>query len=164
MKNGYGVERYARNTASKESAMEAKPRSANSSSPAREAAEECYEGQWKNNAKHGRGVYRYVSGDVYEGDYELVRSFRVLVSMQFLSICKMLFPFGWFYKDDKHGSGVYRFVNGDVYEGQWKGNCSNEINVSKIKYRLKFHKSTAFFCHICFFRRTYAWYFEFNNV
>ena len=42
---------------------------------------------------HGRGVFRYADGDVYEGDF----------------------------KDDKrNGRGVYRYANGDVCEGDWK--------------------------------------------
>ena len=26
-----------------------------------------YEGEWKNNVKHGKGVYRFKNGDLYEG-------------------------------------------------------------------------------------------------
>ena len=52
-----------------------------------------YEGDFKDGKKHGRGVYRSASGNLYEGDY----------------------------KDGKmHGQGVNRFANGDVYEGDWK--------------------------------------------
>ena len=53
-----------------------------------------YEGE-KNAAGqyHGRGVYRFARGDVYEGEYQ---------------------------DDKKHGRGVYRFASGAVYEGEWK--------------------------------------------
>ena len=43
---------------------------------------------------HGRGVYRYANGDVYEGDY--------------------------YEAGNMHGRGVYRYANGDVYEGNYK--------------------------------------------
>jgi len=28
-----------------------------------------YEGEWKNNVKHGRGKFTYLDGKVYEGDF-----------------------------------------------------------------------------------------------
>jgi hypothetical protein len=27
-----------------------------------------YDGEWKNNKKHGTGVYKFSNGDVYEGE------------------------------------------------------------------------------------------------
>ena len=61
----------------------------------RYASGDVYEGDYKDNNRHGRGVCRYANGDVYEGDY----------------------------KDDKrHGRGVYRSADGAVYEGDWKDN------------------------------------------
>ena len=52
---------------------------------------EGYDGE-RNAAgqRHGRGVYRYADGDVYEGDYK---------------------------DNKKHGRGVFRYTSGDVYEG-----------------------------------------------
>ena len=51
-----------------------------------------YEGDWKDDKRHGRGVCRYASGNLYDGDY----------------------------KDDKrHGGGMYRYASGAVYEGDW---------------------------------------------
>ena len=53
-----------------------------------------YEGDYKDDKRHGRGVGRFASGAVYEGDY----------------------------KDDKrHGRGVYRYADGSIrHDGQWK--------------------------------------------
>ena len=52
-----------------------------------------YEGDFKDGKKHGRGVYRFANGSVYEGDW----------------------------KDGKeHGQGVCRYADGAVYEGNWK--------------------------------------------
>ena len=43
--------------------------------------------------KHGKGVYKYASGDIYEGNYQ----------------------YGL-----KHGFGCLRFHNGDTYSGSWE--------------------------------------------
>ena len=53
-----------------------------------------YEGDWNDDYRHGRGVYRYADGAVYEGDWK---------------------------DNKKHGQGVYRFASGDVYEGDLEG-------------------------------------------
>ena len=62
-----------------------------------------YEGQWKNDKKHGKGVFtsshyfdcKNFVGMKYEGDF----------------------------KDDKfEGYGVTTYTNGDKYEGEWKNN------------------------------------------
>ena len=69
MKNGKGCERYSQNSgATKESTMEARPKSPShaASNESAQIYDESYEGMWKNNSKHGFGVYRYLSGDVYE--------------------------------------------------------------------------------------------------
>ena len=29
-----------------------------------------YEGEWSNNKRHGKGVYKYPDGNTYEGDWE----------------------------------------------------------------------------------------------
>ena len=46
-----------------------------------------------NGFKHGRGIYKYASGDLYEGDYQF---------------------------DLKHGNGKMLFATGDEYVGQWE--------------------------------------------
>ena len=53
-----------------------------------------YEGEWKDDKMHGRGVFRYADGDVYEGEWE----------------------------DGKmHGRGVFRYPDGSIaHDGQWK--------------------------------------------
>ena len=54
-----------------------------------------YEGEWKNNKKHGAGRYKFSNGDVYEGEFKA----------------------GF-----KHGKGVYRYSNGERYEGDFVNN------------------------------------------
>ncbi len=42
---------------------------------------------------HGKGIFKWPDGRVYEGDY---------------------------YEDKKHGFGIVKWPNGKVYEGHWK--------------------------------------------
>jgi hypothetical protein len=39
---------------------------------------------------HGRGVFKFSNGDIYDGEYK---------------------------EDLKHGPGVYKYANGNLYEG-----------------------------------------------
>lgn len=39
---------------------------------------------------HGRGVFKFSNGDIYDGEYK---------------------------EDLKHGPGVYKYANGNMYEG-----------------------------------------------
>ena len=39
--------------------------------PAIYADGDVFEGAWKQNAKHGHGVYMFASGDVFEGEFRL---------------------------------------------------------------------------------------------
>lgn len=55
--------------------------------------ENIYEGEWKNNLRHGQGVFRTKYGDFYEGEY---------------------------YNGQRNGFGTYYFRNGDFYTGDWK--------------------------------------------
>jgi len=55
-----------------------------------------YDGEWKNDAKHGFGVFRYPNGDKYEGEW-----------------CR----------DAKHGRGTMRWVGdgrNEMYKGEWR--------------------------------------------
>ena len=55
-----------------------------------------YDGEWMDRQKHGRGVYRFANGAVYDGEI----------------------------KDDKmHGRGVYRYADGSIaHDGEWEDN------------------------------------------
>ena len=53
-----------------------------------------YEGEFKDNLRHGKGTQHYISGDKYVGD--------------------------WKY-DYKSGKGSYNFINGDQYTGGFGG-------------------------------------------
>ena len=58
-----------------------------------------YIGEWKNGAKHGKGIYYYKNGDIqYEGDYV---------------------------NDEYDGYGKYIEENGDYYIGEFKNGAKN---------------------------------------
>ena len=52
-----------------------------------------YEGDYKDDKKHGRGVYVWANGDRYEGEYR---------------------------DGSFSGRGVFAFANGDKCEGDWR--------------------------------------------
>ena len=57
------------------------------------ASGEKYDGEWKNNMKHGIGRMTYAKAGEYNGFWENGR---------------------------RHGEGVFHYSNGDVYSGWWK--------------------------------------------
>jgi hypothetical protein len=56
---------------------------------------ESYQGEWENDAMHGRGVYKFATNAVYDGNF-----------------AKNLFD----------GNGTYRWPDGAVYTGGWRQN------------------------------------------
>jgi hypothetical protein len=56
-------------------------------------ANEHYKGQVSNGIKSGKGVYRWLDGTKYDGEW---------------------------YKDREHGFGIKQYANGDCYHGEWK--------------------------------------------
>nr|WP_262895559.1 hypothetical protein [Galbibacter mesophilus] len=52
-----------------------------------------YEGEWKDNMRHGEGSFYWIDGERYEGEYK---------------------------NDERSGMGVYYWPNGDKYVGEWK--------------------------------------------
>ncbi len=57
-----------------------------------------YEGEWKNNMRHGKGHFFWNDGQHYKGNY---------------------------LNDKRDGYGVYYWENGDRYEGEWKNDQRN---------------------------------------
>ena len=53
-----------------------------------------YDGEWKNNKKHGEGYYLFATGDEYSGEW----------------------------KNDSFYKGTLTYDNGDTYTGQFKNN------------------------------------------
>ena len=52
-----------------------------------------FEGEWKKDVKHGRGLIKYADGETYDGEYR---------------------------NDKKHGHGTMTYPSGDSYEGAYR--------------------------------------------
>ena len=75
-----------------------------------------YEGNYKNNKKHGYGKNTWANGDVYEGNFENGNQH---------GYGKVTWSSGTVYegnweKGTRHGYGKYTWANGDVYEGNFE--------------------------------------------
>jgi hypothetical protein len=98
-----------------------------------------YEGEWRKNEAHGRGVLRYTNGDTFEGQWQegLLHGHVVLTyanGARYEGGCvkgkkhgrgSFRDPDGNTYVGDyvegkRHGQGKYKKPNGDYYEGGWK--------------------------------------------
>ena len=81
----------------------------------------CTKGEWKDDKRNGRGVYRYHNNDVYDGEWKddapngegVYRSANNDVYEGQINDGKC------------YGRGVYRYANGDVYNGEWENNMKN---------------------------------------
>jgi hypothetical protein len=75
-----------------------------------------YEGEWKDDKMHGKGTNYYASGDRYEGEWK-DNNKHGKGTYYFAYGCR--YEGEW--KDDKmHGKGTFYFANGGRYEGEWK--------------------------------------------
>ena len=97
-----------------------------------------YEGQWKNQLPHGRGVLYTLQGDVFEGEwYQGRKQGRGRMLYKNGEVYE-----GWFSSDKRNGSGTYHgwgkeiWKDGSVYEGYYragvkegKGVFNSEIGV-----------------------------------
>ena len=75
-----------------------------------------YFGKWKNDKKHGHGVWMDTDGWKYDGEWK---------------------------DDKKHGRGVYTFApecfdNGDKYDGEWRDDKRNGCGVMTYAYGCKY--------------------------
>eukprot|EP00400_MALV-I_sp_L67-5_P000795 gene795-184_t len=73
-----------------------------------------YEGDWKNNLRHGQGTISYRSGAKYAGGFSEDKEHDK---------GKLTYPSGDVYdglweRDQKHGQGKYTWVDDEVYDGQ----------------------------------------------
>ncbi|WP_116106303.1 MORN repeat-containing protein [Lewinella sp. IMCC34191] len=57
-----------------------------------------YQGEWKNNQKHGFGEFHWPDGAYYEGEFE---------------------------EDERSGEGTYHFPGGEVFVGEWDDDLRN---------------------------------------
>ena len=75
-----------------------------------------YEGEWKANKKHGKGIHRYANGSSYDGDWKAdkmhgygIYTFENKDSFE-----------GEFVQGNMHGKGVYTQCDGEQYQGTWE--------------------------------------------
>lgn len=85
------------------------------------ASGDVYDGEWKDGQMDGQGMYKYSDGDVYEGNYK---------NGQYDGYGEYRYASGAVYKgqhkaDKKHGQGVYKYANGTIYEGEWRDGEKN---------------------------------------
>ena len=77
-----------------------------------------YEGEMKNNIKHGKGTLYLTDNSKYEGSWLNDRSY---------GLGKFSYSNGDIYEGEwinnvKHGQGTYIYMDGSKYEGEWKNN------------------------------------------
>lgn len=100
-----------------------------------------YEGEWKNNMKHGEGEIREKSGRVYKGEWK--RDMRNGRGKQIEKIFHGFFVEiyeGEFKDDVKSGKGVQQMKNGLRYEGSFddgKFNGEGKLEDQHNKYEYK---------------------------
>lgn len=89
---------------------------------------ETYDGEWNcAGSKHGKGIYKFKSGIVYEGEF-----FNDVMTKG-----KMTYPSGNVYEGEllegkRHGTGKYTLTDGTVYEGTFVHN-EFRFNLLEIK-------------------------------
>ena len=75
-----------------------------------------YEGEWKDNKKHGKGILTFADGSKHEGEWDLGNK-----SGQGTMISSDGGKYEGEWKDNKkHGKGTEIFSDGGKYEGEWK--------------------------------------------
>jgi hypothetical protein len=80
---------------------------------------ERYQGEWRENKKHGKGTVIYKNGDKYEGDwaYDLRHG---LGTLWIFKNGKYAVRYNGEWRDDQPtGHGTFFEDNGDTYEGDW---------------------------------------------
>jgi len=74
-----------------------------------------FDGEYKEGKKHGKGIYKYVSGSVYDGDWDNNKKHGKGI---YKYANGNVYDGDWD-NDKMHGKGIYKYVNGDVYDGDW---------------------------------------------
>eukprot|EP00199_Chlamydomonas_sp_CCMP681_P005883 CAMPEP_0119101646 /NCGR_PEP_ID=MMETSP1180-20130426/641_1 /TAXON_ID=3052 ORGANISM="Chlamydomonas cf sp, Strain CCMP681" /NCGR_SAMPLE_ID=MMETSP1180 /ASSEMBLY_ACC=CAM_ASM_000741 /LENGTH=247 /DNA_ID=CAMNT_0007085797 /DNA_START=75 /DNA_END=818 /DNA_ORIENTATION=+ len=80
---------------------------------------ERYQGEWRNNLRHGKGTVIYKNGDKYEGDWSSGLR-HGLGTLWIYKGGKYLVRYNGEWRDDSpNGHGTYFEDNKDTYEGDW---------------------------------------------
>jgi hypothetical protein len=80
--------------------------------------DDVYEGEWKDDTRHGWGKSTYANGDIYEGEWKNNKRHG---HGEYTRLNGSVYEGGW--KDDMfHGQGKCTLANGVTYEGEWVNN------------------------------------------
>jgi len=93
-----------------------------------------YRGEVQRWEFHGKGVYNYSNGDVYDGQFAEGKK-NGNGTMKYA--CGDVYKGAWKH-ERKEGKGSMQYVNGDVYEGEWKGDMRNGAGVLAFSDETKF--------------------------
>lgn len=74
-----------------------------------------YEGEFIKDRKKGKGIFRYINGDIYEGEY----SNDKCKGKGIYKYKDGRYYEGEFLEDKIHGKGMFKYANGDIYEGEF---------------------------------------------
>ncbi len=82
-----------------------------------------YLGEWKDNKRHGQGIYKYVNGNKYAGEFKNnylhgQGTFTWGPNTEWAGDKYV----GEFKKSLRHGQGTYNFANGNKHVGEYKDN------------------------------------------
>ncbi|CAH8496109.1 unnamed protein product [Heterobilharzia americana] len=80
-----------------------------------------YRGEWKDNKRHGRGIYKWGKTNlIYEGDWEKNRrSGSGVLSVKCQNEKQVNIYSGSWKNDKRHGYGKNWYSQNEIYEGEW---------------------------------------------
>jgi len=85
------------------------------------ASGDVYRGEWSNGLKQGQGMYRFASGAVYVGHFMLNK----MDGHGVYTFASGVYYDGEFKEGKKQGTGTYYYSSGDVYTGLWRHDQKN---------------------------------------
>ena len=84
-----------------------------------------YDGEYLDGLYHGLGIYRFANGDIYEGEY---RAGKMSGHGIYRSTNGNVYEGGWL-NDLRSGYGIYRYSDGNIYEGGYLNDLSSGYGI-----------------------------------
>ena len=90
-----------------------------------------YEGEFKDGAMTGTGVFNWENGDSYTGDVlnGMLHGYGIIY---YSSGCTYE---GMWRNNSKHGTGIYFYTSGDTYDGEWRNGAKDGKGVFRNRDR-----------------------------